>query len=251
MKNTTKKTRGIRKPRGYIPGEWSNNLYIAEHDYVKGNEPVSGQAVQFFGDCKTFSDLTQLALTENGEVVQGKYPGSLCRVKSKGYNAQLMNFYRMKKLDVDRYPHSLAYDICEQIMRAVQTGDDWFFQDLARLCKFEKSRPPITLEYWLGIVHRDFSKPLTAGTQNRFFTAPELCELAFMRGFKYTDDGSGKRVEYPVRRMHEICGKLGIKLLDGREREKKKSNFNEIFQKLKSPQPITIDLTGSASPKRK
>lgn len=245
MKTKTKK-RGIRKPRGYIAGERSNNLYIAQYDYVKGNEPVSSQAAHFFGDCKTFSDLMRFELTENLEKVPGKH-NSIHRVKSKGYNTQLMKFFRMKKKHVDRFPHSLAYDICEHILYAIQTGEVWFFNDLARLCKFEKSRPPIALEYWLEIAHRDLNKVTRENQgQNNFFTAPELCELAFMRGFRH-----GQNDQIPVRRMHEICKKLGIKLLNGREREKTKSDFNEIYQKLKSPQPITIDLTSKASKKGK
>ena len=240
MKSTAKTARGIRKPRGYIAGEWSNNLYIADHDHVKGNDPVSGQAVHFFGDCKTFSDLMQLALTKNLEQVSGKY-NSIHRVKSNGYNTHLMKFFGMNKKHVDRFPHSLAYDICEHILYAIQTGEVWFFEDLARLCKFEKTKQVI--EAWHLIVHRDWNKLTRENMgQNNFFTAPQLCDLAFLRGFKY---GQGDKI--PVRRMHEICNKLGIKLLNGRAREKKKSDFNEIFQKLKSPKPITIDLTGRSS----
>ena len=226
-----KRKRGIRKPKGYAAGEIGNNLYIAAHAYLPGNEIVSDEAVHFFGDIQTFSKLMQFELTEMGEVLPGKFAGSKHRVKSLGYNLPLMKFYRMKKHRVGEIPHSLAWDICEHTLRAIQTGDDYFFRDLARLCKFEKARPenpPIALEYWLTLMHSapSFSSASASG-QNFYFTAPELCKLAFMRGFKY---GQGEK-KIPIRRMHEFCDKLGIKLLDGR-RDKRKSDFEMWRRKI-------------------
>lgn len=221
-----KKKRGIRKPKGYVAGEFSKNRYVAEYGYLRGNEIVSGEAVQFFGDSQNFSKLMRFSLTDKGEVLQGKFAGNCHRVKSDGYNLPLMKFYRMKKHHVDEFAHSLAWDICEHTLRAIQTGDDYFFRDLARLCKFEKSRPTINLEYWLTLLHWNALKGYKSEEQQFFFTAPELCKLAFMRGLKY-----GQGEEIPVRRMHEFCDKLGIKRLHGRK-DKRKSDFQMWFHKI-------------------
>lgn len=229
MKN--KKPRGKRKPRGYSAGDINKNLYVAHYEYVKGgNEIVSGESAQFFGDCKTFSDLMQFSLTEKPlSRISG---GSMHRLKSAGINKPLMKFYRMKAARLNDLGQSLAWDICEHTLRAIQTGEDYFFRDLARLCKSENSKPATSLEYWLTILHWNLNRGTQAGRdQDYFFTAPELCKLAFLRGFKYTDAAEGKRVEIPVRRMHKICGKLGIKLLDGRIGESK-SDFEMWRRKM-------------------
>src|SRR6185437_6383629 len=103
--------------------------------------------------------------------------GQTHRVKSNGYNLPLMKFYGMKKGHVDRIPHSLALDMCEHIIRAFETQDGYFFHDLARLCKYEKSRSVITLENWLVNIHWDILKGLGPNSnQIRHFTAPDLCK---------------------------------------------------------------------------
>ena len=242
-----KKKRGIRKPKGYIPGDFGNNLYVAGQEYIKGgNNLVCNEAVQFFGDCKTFSQLRKLSLTKNNEIIQGEFPGHRHRVKSDGYDNLLMQFYGMKKSQVDTFHHSIAFDICEQILWAVRTGNDRFFRDLGRLCKFEKHRPShpkIPLESWLCHVHQDFSqtwKAIGDPLQNRFFSAPELCELAYARGIKF-----GQDEKIPIRRMHEICKKLGINLVDGRK-EGETSNFQKFLKQIKSREPVVINLPRSS-----
>jgi len=143
-----------------------------------------------------------LSLTENNEIVQGKFPGQHHRVKSNGYNLPLMKFFRMSKKRVDEFPHSIAFDICEQLLRAIETSDDFFFTDLARICKFEKSRPIISLEYWLTLLHWNyFSKGWKTKGQQNYFTAPELCELAFLRGFSHYDKLAAKQTRIPIRKM--------------------------------------------------
>ena len=157
IKSKKPKRRGIRQPK-FIPGDWNHNLYVADYSHIPGNNPVSGEATMFFGECETFSKLMLLSLTENNEIVQGKFPGQHHRVKSNGYNLPLMKFFRMSKKRVDEFPHSIAFDICEQLLRAIETSDDFFFTDLARICKFEKSRPIISLEYWLTpLLSRDWT----------------------------------------------------------------------------------------------
>ena len=62
----TKKTRGLRKSKGYAAGEISKNLYIASVEHIPGNELIAGEALQFFYGCKTCAELFQMSVKSEG-----------------------------------------------------------------------------------------------------------------------------------------------------------------------------------------
>lgn len=226
-----KMKRGIRKPKGYIPGDHIRNSYLARFEYLPGNEPVSGDAVQFFYDCQSFSKFMQFSLPKSGEVLQDGPLPAFVQLKSGGPNAALMKIHGLRKRHLDAKAQSLAWSICEHVLRAIQTDHGYFFSDLARLCRLEKTRPSLSLRDWLILLHWNFIEvPHHGGDQVYHFTAAELCKLAHLRGFKY---GQGND-EIPIRRMHALCGELGIKVLNGRS-DKSKSDFQKWHRKMQRP----------------
>lgn len=157
----------------------------------------------------------------------------------------------MKKRSVDRLPHGIALDLCEHIQRAILTGNGYFFSDLARICEYEKTKPEDSLEYWLTIIHWNCLKGWKTEGQQYNFTVPELCELAFMRGFKHHDNDEAGLVKIPARKMREICKRLGIKTLNARKPERQKSDFKTLFERIKSAKPITIEHLTAITKRRK
>jgi hypothetical protein len=199
MKHGIKKTRGIRKPRGFQAGNISLNLHMAEHEHISGSRPVSFEAAEFLSGCESFSKLIGMKLKcagKNYEVILGPR------------NRRMMKFFKFKKVDLEKHGRTLGLDICERILWAIENEDGYFFKDLARLCE-TPSKPNINLRYWLILTHWRLNKGIQTGReQDSYFTACQLCEKAFKRGFKHGQDG-----KIPERRMHEICCQLGIRLL--------------------------------------
>ncbi len=138
-----KKQRGIRKPKGWKPGDINTNLYLASYEHIPGNDSVSGEVVQLWNDCD-----------------------GIFHARKK---------YRNKFLQI------LADDILGRIQWAIDHRDGNFFRDLARLC--ENPCGKISLRFWLILTHWELSKGWQAGRkQDYHYTAVELCNMAEERG---------------------------------------------------------------------
>ena len=197
MKTTTKKTRGIRQPRGYEAGHFGKNLYVAGVAHISGSEIVSPEASAFFDGCKSLAELFCLKSTKTGNVLN---------FKSHGLNKAAMRYYKLTKSNLEKAAMDNGLEISAMILGAIENKDGYFFKDLARLCEAPEAK--LDLRGWLVLVHWDLWKGTRAGReQDHIYTAKEICEMAFKRGFKH-----GQSEMIPERRMHEFCGELGIKL---------------------------------------
>lgn len=208
-----RKPRGIRKPRGYVPGDFVNNLHIARCEYINGNDPVSPEALRLFSDCISYSELT------------AANPNPYHKFIIEG---------GLNKKHIEMLLRSIGLAVCDEI----KSGNGSLLNDLARLKKFQGARPNITLNSWLLHLHRSFLKgwkSVEDPDQNCFFTAPELCKLAKMRGFP----------EIPVRQMHQICDRLGIAYINSRTGDRK-SDYQDILNLFKRG-PKTVVLRGRIS----
>lgn len=189
-----RKKRGVRKPRGYEPGNVNRNLYIARKDYVPGDDLVSGYAQAFYHDCLTAAQLHKVEVVSEGGDISAK-PG--------GYDQQLMQHFKMNQKRVRECVYQIGLGVIGRVIEAARNKQADFFKDIVRLC--ETPRPAdISLRSWLIYTHWDLNK-VKAGIckQDWFYTAKELCERAKARlGVTGIDQ----------RRMHEICGQLGIEL---------------------------------------
>src|ERR1035437_10418177 len=199
MKTEEKKARGIRKPRGYQAGNIAGNLRIARTEYIPGNEPVSDEAYRLWGDCQLFGELSGMKL----KCAERKYEVHFQPDKAK------VAFYGWKKATFEKNAKGLGMDICERMLWAIENKDGDFFRDLARLCETPQQLfPHISLRAWLIYAHWDLAGVMPPGRkQDHYFTAHQLCDMAFKRGI------FAKREHIDERRMHEICDQLGIKLL--------------------------------------
>ncbi|MGH7952348.1 MAG: hypothetical protein ACREFE_10570 [Limisphaerales bacterium] len=189
-----KKPRGIRKPRGYEPRNFSLNFHLASLEHIPG-KPVSGEADSFLFGCKNYAQLVQMSV----KCADNKY-----EVNFGGLNKPLMKYFKMTKKRLAEWPTSIATDICERILWAIENRDGYFFRDLARLC--ENPKDDIGLRSWLLIKDQIMWQELKKGQEpDCYYSSSELKKEAVNRGVMTE--------QQTERYLRQVCDEIGVRIL--------------------------------------